>query len=154
MAGELSADSYSNGVPAAGTFWDERRPMVRSVEVVEDLDATADEFRFRSASSVLDQLSTPNLATFRRAVRQRYREVNARYICGKCRKPVYVSLAGSGHPDGRDGRSALFAHHAGTANDCDWGTQSKDPREIDREKYKGIQEVFGGGARKRFVVFR
>lgn len=118
----------------------ERRLMLRSVEVVEDLDATEPGSRFRGVGSLLDPLSAPKLTGFRREVRDRHQRGRPRLCCGKCGKPVYVSLAGTGHPDGRDGRDAFFAHHAGTAADCDWGTVGKHPRDIDRKKFGGVAE--------------
>lgn len=117
-----------------------RRQMVRSIEVVEDLDAPGLERRFRSTASLLDPLSAPMLSRLRREVRTRYQQQLPRLLCGKCRKPVYVSLAGTGQPEERDGRDAFFAHHAGTAVDCEWGTVGESPRDIDRRKYGGVAE--------------
>lgn len=113
--------------------------MVRSIEVVEDIDASQPEHRFRSAASLLDQLSAPMFARFRRQVRDRYRTGSARLLCGKCGKPVYIS-AGTGRPEERDGRDAFFAHHAGMAGNCEWGTTGENPRDVDRRKYGGITE--------------
>lgn len=114
--------------------------MVRSIEVVEDLDAPEPEYRFRSTASLLDPLSAPMLSLFRREVRTRFQQQLPRLLCGKCAKPVYVSLAGRGQPEERDGRDAFFAHHAGTAVDCEWGTVGECPRDIDRRKYGGVTE--------------
>ena len=109
------------------------------VEVV-DLDATEPSQRFRAAASLLDSLSAPMLTGFRREVRTRYQEERPRLLCGKCGKSVYVSLSGAGPAVCRDGRDAFFAHHAGTAEDCEWGTSGENPREIDRLKYGGAIE--------------
>lgn len=116
------------------------REIARSIVVIEDLDATEAEHRFRSTASLLDPLSAPQLSLFRRAVRTGYQSGNARLLCGKCGKPVYVSLSGAGDAEERDGRDAFFAHHAGTAEDCEWGTGGADPRDIDRLKYGGATE--------------
>ena len=43
--------------------------MGRTIVVVADLDAKEPEHRFRAAASLLDPLSAPQLALFRRAVR-------------------------------------------------------------------------------------
>lgn len=117
-----------------------RRQMARSIEVVEDLDALEPDRRFRGTTSLLDPLSAPMLAQFRRAVRLRYQANKPRLLCAKCSKPVYVSLSGVGIADHRDGRDAFFAHHAGTAEACEWSTVSQDPRDIDRQKYGGASE--------------
>lgn len=114
--------------------------MARSIAVVEDRDAIEPENRFRSTASLLDPLSTPQLALFRRSVRSRYQADDARLLCGKCGNPVYVSLSGAGDTENRDGRDAFFAHHAGTAEDCEWGTGGENPRAIDRQKYGGATE--------------
>ena len=117
-----------------------RKQMARRIVVVEDLDAQEPEHRFRAAASLLDPLSAPQLALFRRAVRTRYQARDARLLCGKCGKPVYVSLSGTGDPEGRDGRDAFFAHHPGMADNCEWGAVGQNPRDIDRLKYGGATE--------------
>ena len=117
-----------------------RQQMARSIVVVADLDAKEPEHRFRAAASLLDPLSAPQLALFRRAVRTRYQARDARLLCGKCGKPVYVSLSGTGDPEGRDGRDAFFAHHPGMADNCEWGAVGQNPRDIDRLKYGGATE--------------
>ncbi len=114
--------------------------MVRSIAVVEDHDAFQHEHHFRSATSLLDPLSAPMLSQFRRVVRTRYEDGKPRLLCAKCSKPVYVSLSGAGHADQRDGRDAFFAHHAGTADECAWGSGGENPRDIDRLKYGGAPE--------------
>lgn len=118
----------------------ERVEMKRSIEVVEDLDASDPEWQFRSTATMLDTLTAPMLSRFRREIRTRYQSHAPRLLCGKCGKPVYVSLAGTGSPGERDGRHAFFAHHAGTADACEWGTTSENPRDIDRRKFGGSQE--------------
>jgi len=117
-----------------------RQQIARSIVVVEDRDANEPEHRFRATASLLDPLSAPQLALFRRAVRTRYQAGDARLLCGKCGKPVYVSLSGAGDPEDRDGRDAFFAHHPGTADDCEWGVVGQNPRDIDRLKYGGATE--------------
>ena len=104
-----------------------RQQMARSIVVVADLDAKEPEHRFRATASLLDPLSAPQLALFRRAVRTRYQARDARLLCGKCGKPVYVSLSGTGDPEGRDGRDAFFAHHPRMADNCEWGAVPKIP---------------------------
>ena len=113
---------------------------LRSIAVVADLDAKEPEHHFRAAASLLDPLSAPQLALFRRAVRTRYQARDARLLCGKCGEPVYVSLSGTGDPEGRDGRDAFFAHHPGMADNCEWGAIGQNPRDIDRLKYGGATE--------------
>lgn len=117
-----------------------RRQMARSIEVVEDLDALEPDRRFRATASILDPLTAPMLTEFRREVRSRFQANCPRLLCAKCRKPVYVSLSGVGITDHRDGRDAFFAHHAGTADACEWSTVSQNPRDIDRQKYGGASE--------------
>lgn len=116
------------------------RQMARSIEVVEDLDALEPGRRFRATASILDPLTAPMLTEFRREVRSRYQANKPRLLCAKCGKPVYVSLSGVGIADHRDGRDAFFAHHAGTADACEWSTVSQNPRDIDRQKYGGASE--------------
>ncbi len=116
------------------------RQMVRSIEVVKDHDALQPEQRFCAAASLLNLLSAPQLSKFRYEVRIRYKDGNPRLLCAKCSKPVYVSLSGAGNPDQRDGRNAFFAHHAGTADECEWGTRGENPQDIDRLKYGGAHE--------------
>lgn len=123
-----------------GSTEQDRRQTARSIVVVEDRDANEPEYRFRATASLLDPLSAPQLALFRRAVRTRYQAGDARLLCGKCGTPVYVSLSGAGDPKDRDGRDAFFAHHPGTANDCEWGAVGQNPRDIDRQKYGGATE--------------
>lgn len=112
----------------------------RTIVVVEDRDANEPEHRFRATASLLDPLSAPQLALFRRAVRTRYQAGEARLLCGKCGMPVYVSLSGAGDPEDRDGRDAFFAHHPGMADNCEWGAVGQNPRDIDRLKYGGATE--------------
>ena len=59
-----------------------RQQMARSIVVVADLDAKEPEHRFRATASLLDPLSAPQLALFRRAVRTRYQARDARLLCG------------------------------------------------------------------------
>lgn len=113
---------------------------MRCVEVVEDLDATEPAGRFCSTASILDPLSAPSLSELRKRVRARYNDGKAFLLCAKCGKPVYVSVAGDRRPEQRDGRDAFFAHHAGTATDCEWGTTGENPRKIDCRKYGGAVE--------------
>ena len=117
-----------------------RRRMIRRIEVVEDLRAREADQRFQAAASLLDPLSAPMLVQFRREVRICYQNRAPRFLCANCKKPVYVSLSGAIHTEQRDGRDAFFAHHAGTAEDCEWGTGGEDPREINRLKYGGATE--------------
>ena len=117
-----------------------RRQMIRRIAVVEDLGASEAGQRFQAAACLLDLLSTPMLAQFRRAVRISYQNKVPRFLCAKCKKPVYVSLSGAINTDQRDGRDAFFAHHAGSAEDCEWGTGGENPRDIDRLKYGGATE--------------
>ena len=117
-----------------------RKQIARTIVVIADLDAKEPENRFRAAASLLDPLSAPQLSLFRRAVRVRYQVRNARLLCGKCGKPVYVSLSGTGNPEGRDGRDAFFAHHPGMADDCEWGTVGQNPDDINSQKYGGAAE--------------
>ena len=116
------------------------RQMVRSIEVVKDHDALQPEQRFCTAASLLNSLSAPQLSQFRYEVRIRYKDRNPRLLCANCGKPVYVSLSGAGNPDQRDGRDAFFAHHAGTADECEWGTRGENPQDINRLKYGGAHE--------------
>ena len=120
--------------------WEVGRQMVRSIAVVEDLDAFHPDQRFCKTASLLGLLSAPMLSMFRREVRNRYKSEKPRLLCGKCRKPVYVSLSGASPGERRDGRDAFFAHHAGTAEDCEWGTSGENPRDIDRLKFGGSTE--------------
>ena len=119
-----------------------RQQKLRSVKVVEDVDAhTFDRNeRFRSAASLLDPLTAPMLTQFRHEVRTRYSDGDPRFLCWRCHKPVYVSLSNAGITDDRDGRDAHFGHHAGTAEDCEWGTVGQNPRAIDATKYGGMIE--------------
>ena len=116
--------------------------MLRSVEVVEDVDAPGSyrRERLRAATSLLDPLTAPMLTQFRYEVRTRYSNGDPRFLCWKCGRPVYVSLSGAGNADDRDGRDAYFGHHAGTAEDCEWGTVGQNPRDIDAIKYGGVTE--------------
>ena len=127
----------------------QRQDMKRSVKVVEDIDSHAFDRnkRFQPAARLLDSLTAPMLTQFRHMVRTRHDAKNPRFLCWKCGRPVYVSLSGARIASDRDGRDAFFAHHAGTAEDCEWGTGGQNPRDIDALKYEGVQE----GAQHKYL---
>lgn len=96
--------------------------MSRRIAEVFDLNAThADSVR-RSSGSILDTLSAPKLAIFRRIVQSDYHDDRPQILCANCSQPVYVSVEGTVQPEDRDGRDAYFAHYPGTAQFCEWGS--------------------------------
>lgn len=64
-----------------------------------------------------------------------------------------MSLSGAGDAEGRDGRDAFFAHHARTAEDCEWGTGGENLRDIDRQKYGGATEGIQHQRPKAMLAF-
>ena len=117
-----------------------RRPMVRSIVAVIDNDNPTPDSVYPTSASLLDPLSAPRLAEFRKEIRERFSIGYPRILCAGCRQPVYVSLEGSGVTQNRDGKDAFFAHHAGTAIQCEWGTTSQRLATIDRNRFNGATE--------------
>ena len=107
--------------------------MIRRIEVVEDQNAQNPKFFFRSADSLLDPLSAPNLAKFRKDIQSRYQSGKPLLTCARCKQPVHVSLEGSRPSDERDGRDAFFAHYPDAAQLCEWHTRARNLDAIDGE---------------------
>ena len=94
----------------------------RSIAEVFDLNATHTDSIRRSSGSILDTLSAPQLAEFRKVIQSAYHDGIPQILCANCSQPVYVSVEGSVHPEERDGRDAYFAHYPGWAQFCEWGS--------------------------------
>ena len=114
--------------------------MVRSIEVVKDLDAQNPEFVFLSSDSLLDPLSSPKLSKFRRQLELRYQRGQPRLRCAKCEMPIHVSVAGATAPESRDGRDAYFAHYPDTDHLCEWRTRNSSSGSLEEEESHGTLE--------------
>lgn len=114
--------------------------MIRRIAVVEDHNARDLEFFFRSADSLLDPLSAPKLAKFRKDIQSRYQSGKPLLTCAMCKQPVHVSLEGSRPSDKRDGRDAFFAHYPDAAQLCEWRTRTRNLDRIDGEHFEKASE--------------
>ena len=112
----------------------------RRIAEVFDLSATHTDLIRRSTGSILDTLSAPKLAEFRRIVQSAYHDGNPQLLCANCSQPVYVSVEGSVHPEERDGRDSYFAHYPGTAQFCEWGSVRGYSDDSDSYRPAGISE--------------